>query len=109
MLYSVFVSCAKGLEYLLQDELTALGLKVDQVSPFGVYGEGSLATLYQLCLWSRLANRVQLILFSGEAHNEQSLYKLCFNLSKDLYNDCLFKKYCGNLLIKLGYEKNDNW
>src|SRR5215212_10231741 len=79
MNYSVFVSCAKGLEYLLEGELTALGLRVIKVAPFGVHGEGSLSTLYQICLWSRLANHVLLHLFSGDAHNEQSLYKLCFN------------------------------
>ena len=77
MIYSLFISCAKGLEYLLEAEMKALGLQVTRVSPQGVYGEASMATLYQLCLWSRLANRVQLILFSGQAHEEQSLYQLC--------------------------------
>ncbi|MDP1601807.1 MAG: bifunctional 23S rRNA (guanine(2069)-N(7))-methyltransferase RlmK/23S rRNA (guanine(2445)-N(2))-methyltransferase RlmL [Legionella sp.] len=77
MNYSLFVSCAKGLEYLLEAELKALGLEITRVSPQGVYGEASQATLYQLCLWSRIANRVQLILFSGQAHEEKSLYQLC--------------------------------
>ncbi|MDI9817972.1 MULTISPECIES: bifunctional 23S rRNA (guanine(2069)-N(7))-methyltransferase RlmK/23S rRNA (guanine(2445)-N(2))-methyltransferase RlmL [unclassified Legionella] len=77
MKYALFVSCPKGLEYLLEEELKSLGLHVTQVSPQGVYGEAELAVVYQLCLWSRLANRVQLILFSGQAHNEQSLYQLC--------------------------------
>ncbi|KTD17857.1 bifunctional 23S rRNA (guanine(2069)-N(7))-methyltransferase RlmK/23S rRNA (guanine(2445)-N(2))-methyltransferase RlmL [Legionella jordanis] len=77
MKYSLFVSCPKGLEYLLQEEVKALGLHVTRVSPQGVYGEAEdVAIIYQLCLWSRLANRVQLILFSGQAHNEQSLYQL---------------------------------
>lgn len=77
MKYSLFASCAKGLEYLLQDELQMLGLQVTQVSPFGVYGQANTANLYTLCLWSRLANRIQLLLFSGDAHNDQGLYKLC--------------------------------
>lgn len=77
MSYSLFVSCPKGLEYLLQDELVALGLQVTRVSPQGVYGEASLSIIYRLCLWSRIANRVQLILFNGQAHNEQTLYRLC--------------------------------
>lgn len=77
MKFSLFVSCPKGLEYLLEEEVKGLGLQVTRVSPQGVYGEANLATVYQLCLWSRLANRVQLILFSGHAHNEQTLYKLC--------------------------------
>ncbi len=77
MNYSLFVSCPKGLEYLLEEELKTLGLHGTRVSPQGVYGEANITTLYQLCLWSRLANRIQLILFSGHAANEQALTKLC--------------------------------
>lgn len=77
MNYSLFVSCPKGLEYLLEEELKALGLVVTRVSPQGVYGEASLLVIYQLCLWSRIANRVQLILFSGHTANEQALHQLC--------------------------------
>lgn len=76
-MYSLFVSCPKGLEYLLEEELKALGLIGSRVSPQGVYGEASLTVIYQLCLWSRIANRVQLILFSGNASNEQSIHRLC--------------------------------
>ncbi|KTD76512.1 bifunctional 23S rRNA (guanine(2069)-N(7))-methyltransferase RlmK/23S rRNA (guanine(2445)-N(2))-methyltransferase RlmL [Legionella waltersii] len=77
MNYSLFISCPKGLEYLLEEELKGLGLVVNRVSPQGVYGEASLITLYQICLWSRLANRVQLILFSGHASKEQEIHQLC--------------------------------
>lgn len=77
MNYSIFVSAAKGLEYLLEMEMKGLGLHVTRVSPQGVYGEASLQTLYQLCLWSRIANRVQLILFSGLAYERDGIYKLC--------------------------------
>lgn len=79
MNHSLFVSCPKGLEYLLEEELKVLGLKITRVSPQGVYGEASLHVLYQLCLWSRIANRVQLILFSGYADNENALLQLCTN------------------------------
>ncbi|HFK5908535.1 TPA: bifunctional 23S rRNA (guanine(2069)-N(7))-methyltransferase RlmK/23S rRNA (guanine(2445)-N(2))-methyltransferase RlmL [Legionella pneumophila] len=77
MNYSLFISCSKGLEYLLEDELKGLGLHVTQVSPQGVYGEASLPVIYNLCLWSRLANRIQLILFSGHAAKEQAVHQLC--------------------------------
>lgn len=73
----LFVSCPKGLEYLLEEEMKQLGLIIRRVSPQGVYGEGSLSVAYNLCLWSRLANRVQLILFSGHAHNQETIYNLC--------------------------------
>jgi 23S rRNA (guanine2445-N2)-methyltransferase / 23S rRNA (guanine2069-N7)-methyltransferase len=77
MSYSLFVSCPKGLEYLLEAETRILGLAVDRVSPQGVYGEASLLVIYQLCLWSRIANRIQLVLFSGHTANEQVLHQLC--------------------------------
>ncbi|KTD42779.1 bifunctional 23S rRNA (guanine(2069)-N(7))-methyltransferase RlmK/23S rRNA (guanine(2445)-N(2))-methyltransferase RlmL [Legionella parisiensis] len=77
MKYSLFISCPRGLEYLLEDELKALGLSVTRVNPQGVYGDADLLTVYKLCLWSRIANRVQLILFSGYAGNEQALHQLC--------------------------------
>ncbi|KTD34512.1 ribosomal RNA large subunit methyltransferase K/L [Legionella moravica] len=77
MNYPLFVSCPKGLEYLLEEELKALGLHITRVSPQGVYGEATLPVIYQLCLWSRIANRIQLVLFSGHAANEQALHQLC--------------------------------
>lgn len=77
MNYSIFASCPKGLEYLLEDELKALGLQKIRVSPQGVYGEAGLLDIYQFCLWSRIANRIQLVLFSGHAANEQIMRQLC--------------------------------
>lgn len=77
MNYSVFVSCAKGLEYLLAEELKTLGFIVTRVNPQGVYGEANLALVYQLCIWSRLASRIQVILFSGQVYNQQTIYQLC--------------------------------
>lgn len=73
----LFVSCPKGLEYLLETEVQQIGLKVTRVSPQGVFGEGSITVAYNLCIWSRLANRVQVILFNGQAHNQETVYQLC--------------------------------
>lgn len=77
MMFSLFISCSKGLEYLLADEMTALALSVTAISPQGVYVEASLERLYRICLWSRLASRVQLILFKGEVTDVASLYTCC--------------------------------
>jgi 23S rRNA (guanine2445-N2)-methyltransferase / 23S rRNA (guanine2069-N7)-methyltransferase len=78
MLFSLFISCPKGLEYLLEDEVRDIGLNVTQVSPEGVYGKADLAIIYSLCLWSRIANRVQVILFKGNASNKDNLYNTCY-------------------------------
>jgi 23S rRNA (guanine2445-N2)-methyltransferase / 23S rRNA (guanine2069-N7)-methyltransferase len=77
MLYSIFVSCPKGLEYLLLTELESLGLQNTKNNPHGVYGDASLETIYNIALWSRLANRLHLILFSGPAVNAKALYATC--------------------------------
>ncbi|MDF1758306.1 MAG: bifunctional 23S rRNA (guanine(2069)-N(7))-methyltransferase RlmK/23S rRNA (guanine(2445)-N(2))-methyltransferase RlmL [Legionellaceae bacterium] len=77
MTFSIFISCPRGLEYLLEDEARALGLTISRVSPQGVFGEACLEIVYKICMWSRIANRVQLILFSGEALNQKMIYNLC--------------------------------
>jgi len=77
----LFISCPRGLEYLLETEVKEIGLTVTRVSPQGVYGECTLAIAYQLCLWSRIANRIQLILFTGTVSTQEELYQLCHDFS----------------------------
>lgn len=81
VLFSVYVSCPRGLEYLLEDEVKSLGLDVTKITPNGVYGKSSLTVLYTLCLWSRLANRVHLILYSGDAHTVEDIYRLSYEFA----------------------------
>ncbi|MGE8212426.1 MAG: hypothetical protein ACN6Q8_02420, partial [Stenotrophomonas sp.] len=50
-----FVSCAKGLEYLLADELLAMGLPRATATIAGVNAEGELRDAQRVVLWSRLA------------------------------------------------------
>ena len=76
MIYQVFVTAPKGLEYLLEDECRRLGLNIDRVSPQGVYGEGDLSVVYRLIIWSRIANRVNIVLFSGSAFDSPSIQNL---------------------------------
>ncbi|MDI9246908.1 bifunctional 23S rRNA (guanine(2069)-N(7))-methyltransferase RlmK/23S rRNA (guanine(2445)-N(2))-methyltransferase RlmL [Marinobacter sp. CHS3-4] len=64
---SFFVTCPKGLEYLLEEELKALGMEPLRNAPAGVWANGSLAAGYRTCLWSRLANRVILHLADVDA------------------------------------------
>lgn len=59
-IYSLFASCAKGIELLLKDELLNLGALSAQEKLAGVMFEASLSTSYKICLHSRLANQVQL-------------------------------------------------
>ena len=77
MRYSIFVSCSKGLDYLLMHELENLGLKNLKNSPHGIFGDADLTCVYQIALWSRLANRLHLILTKGEASDSKALYDTC--------------------------------
>ncbi|OZB12630.1 MAG: 23S rRNA (guanine(2445)-N(2))/(guanine(2069)-N(7))-methyltransferase, partial [Marinobacter sp. 34-60-7] len=70
-----FVTCPKGVEYLLADELAGFGLSQVRNAPAGVWVEGDLAAGYRACLWSRLANRVILQLAEVNARTADELYE----------------------------------
>ncbi|OEY67279.1 bifunctional 23S rRNA (guanine(2069)-N(7))-methyltransferase RlmK/23S rRNA (guanine(2445)-N(2))-methyltransferase RlmL [Marinobacter sp. X15-166B] len=73
--YVFFVTCPKGVEYLLEDELRSLGMELLRNAPAGVWVQGDLETGYRVCLWSRLANRVILHLAEVDAATSESLYE----------------------------------
>lgn len=70
----LFVTCPKGIEPLLADELTALGLEEVSPTAAGVSVTAELLDAYRICLWSRLANRVLLPLVNEEISDAESLY-----------------------------------
>jgi putative N6-adenine-specific DNA methylase len=53
-----FASCPRGLEALLQEELSGLGARETEAVPGGVAFEGDLRTCYRANLESRLATRI---------------------------------------------------
>ena len=69
-----FASCGKGLEYLLVDELLALGCAQATATVAGVNVEGSLHDAQRAVLWSRLASRVLWPLADFECPDEHALY-----------------------------------
>ncbi|MDF2182739.1 bifunctional 23S rRNA (guanine(2069)-N(7))-methyltransferase RlmK/23S rRNA (guanine(2445)-N(2))-methyltransferase RlmL [Neptuniibacter sp. CAU 1671] len=71
---TLFVTCPKGLELLLQEELENLGLTELRQTVAGVEGQGGLEAAYQICLWSRLANRVLMPLHECPAQTADELY-----------------------------------
>src|SRR5258706_16415051 len=70
-----FAPCAKGLEYLLRDELLALGASEAKEALAGVHFGGDDSFGYRACLWSRLASRVLLPLAEFEAKDSDELYQ----------------------------------
>ncbi|GGE71087.1 ribosomal RNA large subunit methyltransferase K/L [Streptosporangium jomthongense] len=69
-----FVTCPKGVEYLLADELSTFGLGLVRNAPAGAWVDGSLEAGYRACLWSRLANRVILHIDEVAATSADELY-----------------------------------
>ena len=69
-----FATCPKGLEELLAQELTALGMHNIKLTRAGVNFSGQLIDAYKVCLWSRLASRILMPLLSCEVLSAQALY-----------------------------------
>src|SRR3546814_15253254 len=70
-----FASCNKGLEYLLADELLALGCARATATMAGVNVEGTLEDAQRAVLWSRLASRVLWPLAEFPCEDEHALYR----------------------------------
>jgi 23S rRNA (guanine2445-N2)-methyltransferase / 23S rRNA (guanine2069-N7)-methyltransferase len=69
-----FATCPKGLEYLLVDELKALGADNVHEVLAGVHFHGELETGYRACLWSRLASRILMPLAEFDVPDADALY-----------------------------------
>ncbi len=72
--YELFLTCPKGLEGLLAEEATALGLEETREHTSAIRGTADMETAYRLCLWSRLANRVLLVLKRFPMKDAEDLY-----------------------------------
>jgi 23S rRNA (guanine2445-N2)-methyltransferase / 23S rRNA (guanine2069-N7)-methyltransferase len=70
----LFATCPKGLEYLLRDELAALGATDAREALAGVHFSGTLDVAYRACLWSRLASRILMPLAEFDAPDGEALY-----------------------------------
>jgi 23S rRNA (guanine2445-N2)-methyltransferase / 23S rRNA (guanine2069-N7)-methyltransferase len=69
-----FASCGKGLEYLLADELVALGCARATATVAGTNVEGELRDAQRAVLWSRLASRVLWPVAEFDCADEHALY-----------------------------------
>ena len=74
MTYAFFATCPKAMEPILADELGPLGAEDIKLTQGGVYFNGDLKVGYSACLWSRLANRVLLLLHSEAVDSVDELY-----------------------------------
>ena len=73
--YELILTCPKSLESLLAEEAAGLGLEEVREQTAAVRGFAGLEVAYRLCLWSRLANRVLLVLRRFPVQDAESLYQ----------------------------------
>ncbi|MEB6590097.1 bifunctional 23S rRNA (guanine(2069)-N(7))-methyltransferase RlmK/23S rRNA (guanine(2445)-N(2))-methyltransferase RlmL [Pseudomonas asiatica] len=72
--FELYLTCPKGLEGLLAEEARGLGLDEVREHTSAIRGAADMETAYRLCLWSRLANRVLLVLKRFSMKNADDLY-----------------------------------
>ncbi len=80
-MHQFLITAAKSLDSLLSEEIKQYCPDVDvSVKPGQVFFDGELSHAYQLCLWSRLANRVLIKLDESDIKNADDLYQLASNV-----------------------------
>lgn len=72
--HAFFVTCSRGLESLLEQELKACGAESVRQSVAGVYCRATLASAYRVIVFSRLCNRVILQLAEASVRSAEELY-----------------------------------
>ena len=73
MFYDLMITCSEGLELMLADELQSFGHEILFRQRHGVQSRATLETAYRTCLWSRLASRVLLPLYSSALTEPEAL------------------------------------
>ena len=102
-----FATCPKGMEYLLRDELVALGASDVREALAGAHFSGTLETAYKACLWSRLASRILLPLAEFDAADDDALYRgvQAIDWSEHLAAHATFAVDAGTAMSKLTHSQ----
>lgn len=69
-LNTYWITCADGLENLLQEEIEQLGATITERKMGRLIIQGTLETAYRICMWSRLASRVLVPIFQHEIEHQ---------------------------------------
>ena len=81
MNFQFFATCPRGLEALLEEELSAQHALKIVVTDGGVSFEGNLDTMYRVNLHSRIATRIMSRVGQGSYATEEDIYKATFKLN----------------------------
>ena len=80
----LIITCADGLEAPLQTELTSFGIKSDIKSTGRLAVTGTLRDLYTICLWSRVASRVLMLIKRRNINAEYDVAEQIYGLAKSV-------------------------
>lgn len=78
--FSTFVTCPKGLQYILESELKKMGVERLKATPSGVSADLDKTMLYRILLWSRIANRVIIELDAKKIDQADDVYDLAYGI-----------------------------
>ena len=78
--FPTFVTCPKGLQYILEAELKKMGVERLKATPSGVSADVDKTMLYRILLWSRIANRVIIELGSKKIDQADDVYDLAYSI-----------------------------
>ena len=73
---SVLITCARGFEPFLADEIGSIGCEKPEISAGAVTCRASFLQTLRICLHSRIANKVEVLLAEDHALNENDIYAL---------------------------------
>lgn len=82
--FDFIITCADGLEAPLQTELSSFGITSDIKSTGRLAARGPLADLYTICLWSRVASRVLLLIKRRNINSEYDVAEQLNGLAKSV-------------------------
>lgn len=84
MSHDFIITCADGLELPLQTELDSFGIKSDIKSTGRLAVTGTLHDLYTICLWSRVASRVLMLIKRKNINAEYDVAEQLYGLAKSV-------------------------
>ncbi len=80
----LIITCADGLEAPLQIELSSFGIASEMKSTGRLAVTGSLRDLYTICLWSRVASRVLMLIKRKNINTEYDVAEQLYGLAKSV-------------------------
>ncbi len=80
----LIITCADGLEAPLQTELTSFGITSAIKSTGRLTVTGTLQDLYTICLWSRVASRVLMLIKRKNINAEYDVAEQLYGLAKSV-------------------------